>query len=61
MNSHEFAADRPWISFQTAVAIAEKHGLADEMVDEVLLGGDIETRADGAEVNTYHLILWLGY
>jgi hypothetical protein len=63
MDSQEFAQERPWIPYQTALCIAEEHGAVAELVSEVELGGDIETKADGRDIaiNTASLILWLGY
>ena len=69
MDSQQFAQDYPWISYASAVAIAADHGLDDEVVDEILIGNEIETRQrqtvlhgkDVQEVNTASLLGWLGY
>lgn len=61
MDSQDFARDYPWISYNLAMRIAAQHGLKSEATTEILLGGDIKTRNDHAEVNTKSLVLWLGY
>jgi hypothetical protein len=61
MDSQEFAAEYPWISYRQAMRIAKQHSLELEACDEILRGSDILTRKNAAEVNTQSLVDWLGY